>query len=156
MGQYSGPERIRNDAPSYRAIESITGATDTWTIEDSGTLFLLNRAAGIAITPPTLASAYEVGFWCEAFVQTTFTGNFTFTAAAADLLLGNLLMVDTDTGDAVVSLSPDGSDDLIVTLNGTTTGGLVNSRLRFEAVSTSRWLVSGVSRHSSNVATPFS
>ena len=155
MPQYSGPERIKNNAPSFRAVTNITSATSVWTVEQSGTTFLLNRAAGIAVTLPAIG-ADDVGTWFRAFVQTTLTGDGTFTAATGDLLLGTMAMVDTDTGNTTVTLSPDGTDDLILTWNGTTTGGLIGSWAMFEAISATAWLVTGFSRHSSNVATPFS
>jgi len=155
MTQYSAPERIKNSAPSFRNVVNVTGATLVLTADDSGTLYRLNRAAGIAVTLPAIG-ADDVGIRYRFFVQTTFTGDLTITAATADLLLGAVAMVDTDTGNATVTLSPDGTDDLILTCGGVTTGGLVHSVFDFEAISIAGWLITGVNRHSGNVATPFS
>jgi hypothetical protein len=65
-------------------------------------------------------------------------------------------MVDTDTTFTHSLQSPDGTDDLIITMNGTTTGGLVPSRLSIYGVSATNWLVAGELYHSGDVATPFS
>lgn len=157
MPQYSGPERILNDGPTYRAVESITGATDTWTTDDSGTLFLLNKADGIDITLPSL-TADDVGTWYEVFVQTALTSDtITITAQSGDLLAGKVLNYDTDTSNATAWYAPDGSDDLIITLNQTTTGGGVGGdHLRLVATSATQWLVTGVVYATGVVATPFS
>jgi len=159
MAQYIGPERQKNDAPSFSKFELLTGATDTWTAEDSNTTFALSRATGIDITLPTI-TADNVGARLRARIVTTTTDAYTFTAAATQLLLGTIEMVDTDTSNATITYAPDGSDDLIVTLNGTTTGGLVSSWVEFEAIYRTStlfgWWVNGISRHSGDVATPFS
>lgn len=156
MSQYTGPERIKNDRPWFWRVEALTGATDTWTVADSGTLFTLSRAAGIAITLPSLASADDLGVHFKALVITTFTGDLTVTADTGDLLYGTIAMVDSDTGNATTVYSPDASDDLIITCNGTTTGGLVHSWLELIGFKTTGWFVNGISRHSGDVATPFS
>jgi hypothetical protein len=79
----------------------------------------------------------------------------TITAGAADLLVGGLAIV-TASVPAADHFQPDGSDDLVITMNGTTQGGMVGSRLRLEAISATRWLVSGTLLGTSTVITPFS
>lgn len=156
MTQYSGPERVLNNAPRFRNVSNVMAATLTLTPETSDYLYLLNKADGIAIALPSLAAAEDVGIRYRFVIQTTFTSNLTITAQAGDLLYGNVFMVDTDSSNAVVNLSPDAVDDLILTCNGTTTGGLIHSVFDFEAISTTGWLVTGTNRHTSNVSTPFS
>jgi hypothetical protein len=135
-----------------RKIVSVTAASHDLEATDSGALIVLNRAAGIAITLPTAAN----GLWFDFVVDTTLTGNGTITAEAGDLLTGTVTMVDTDTTFTHSLASPDGTDDLIITMNGTTTGGLVPSHLSLYCVSATNWVVKGELYHSSNVATPFS
>lgn len=133
-----------------------TASTKTVSESESGATFLCNRAGGIAFTLPAIQPGLKYRF----FVLTTFTGTATITAASGDLLAGNLLMVDTDTSNTTTGYRPDISDDLIITLNGGTTGGLVGTDITIEAVGKfgidGRWIVSGVNNHNSNVATPFS
>ena len=64
------------------------------------------------------------------------SGSYTI-CRAADLLIGGLL--PDDTAPAAAIFNPDVSDDLIITLNGTTTGGEIGTA--FLAYSPSRWMV---------------
>jgi hypothetical protein len=91
------------------------------------------------------------------FVSTIIsTGTQTITAGAADLLTGsaaiiNIAATGTDT------FSPDVTDDLIFTMNGTTTGGVaVGSWAEYTAISATRWFVQAVLNGSGTLATPFS
>lgn len=140
-----------------RRVINLTAATRTVAASESGALFLFNKADGIAVTLPAIAP----GLTYEFFFQTAAAGgSTTITAASGDLLLGTLLMNDTDSSNAVTGARPDGSDDLIMTFNGGTQGGLIGTHIKIEAVGKfgidGRWVVSGISHHSSNVATPFS
>ena len=55
---------------SYGQVESITSATHSVESTDSGTIYTLNRAAGIVVTLPTAAAGLQYTF----IVGTTFTG----------------------------------------------------------------------------------
>ncbi|HCC81904.1 MAG TPA: hypothetical protein DEQ25_11725, partial [Methylophaga sp.] len=55
---------------SYANVSSITSATKSVESTDSGTIFTLNRAAGIVVTLPTAVAGYNYTF----IVGTTFTG----------------------------------------------------------------------------------
>lgn len=131
---------------------ALTGLAESTT----GTTYMLNKADGIAVTLPAIAAA-QIGtryrFICGVSVS---GGSTTITAATGDLLTGSIIAQDTDSSNAVVAASPDGSDDLILTLNGGTQGGLIGSYFDFIATSATSWHVSGVTRHSSNYATNFS
>jgi hypothetical protein len=48
----------------------------------------------------------------------------------------------------------DGSTHVACTMNGTTTGGLIGTTLRFRAISTTVWFVTGVILGSGTIATP--
>lgn len=148
---------VAGGASFYRNVESITGATDTLTSADSGTLFLLNRAGGIDVAIPAVAAA-DVGVWFDFYVQTPVSGDaYTITAQTGDLLTGRVIAWDTDTSYGTTSYAPDGSDDLIITLNATTTGGGVGGdQLRVMCIGANSWLVTGQIFHTGNTATPFS
>lgn len=138
---------------------SLTGATKTVSLSESGTLFELNRAGGIDVALPAI-DASSVGATFKFRVGTAVSGDaYTITAQAADLLTGCVTMVDTDSSNALSFARPDGSDDLITTLNATTSGGGVTGggdTLTFTAISATRWLVEGMILHTGNVTTPFS
>lgn len=140
-----------------RVVTNATAATLVPTAAQSGTVFTLNRAAGIAITLPGLTGTAPVGTNYEFIFATSASGgDTTITAASGDLLFGGVTAVDTDSSNAVVFDDPDGTDDLIMTFNGGTQGGLVGTIIRVVALTATSWHVSGFNRHSSNFATIFS
>ena len=78
-------------------IESLTAAKVVAST-DSGTTFVLNKAAGAAITLPT-AAAMGAGFTCKFFVGTAFgTSNWQITATAA-VIRGGVTEAEVDTSD---------------------------------------------------------
>ena len=74
-------------------VTSITDSTKTVTAAESGTIFSLNRAAGITVTLPAAAA----GLTYEFHVGTTFTGTMQIDAASsADTLQGMITLIDKD------------------------------------------------------------
>lgn len=127
----------------------------------SGRVILVDDAAGLDFTLPAIAAA-QVGTHYKFLVTVSVTSNnFRVTAQAGDLLKGGLWVVDFNaaydsaTRDAVW-LVPDGSDDLIMTMNGTTTGGKAGTWVEFTAISATEWFVHGVVGADGVIATPFS
>lgn len=146
----------RKATNARRPVETVTAATRALTARDSGSLFLLNRAAGQAITLPAITGA-EQGLEFEFYVLGSITSNTTtITAQSGDLLRGHVESIDTDTSNAHAYYAPDGTDDLIMTLNGSTQGGLVRTHVRFRATDAGQWLVTGQVMASGTPATPFS
>ena len=141
-----------------RAVIAATAATQALTKADSGSLVILDRAAGVAVTLPVLSDATTNGVFFDFIVLTSASGgNYTITSGeAADLYIGGVVNIDTDTGNAVAYFSPDVSDDRVITFNGTTTGGLLGTSCRVTALSASRWNVEGIAKGNGTVATPFS
>jgi hypothetical protein len=133
------------------------------TAANSGSTYLLDDAAGLDFTLPAIAAA-DTGINYRFVVVTTLTSNsYRFTAQAADLLMGNVLIVDKDaaTGDTNALISvfrPDQSDDLICTIGGSadTSGRLTGGWLEFEAMSATRWFVRGILIGDGSLVTVFS
>ncbi len=133
------------------------------TAADSGKTYLLDDAAGLDFTMPTIAAA-NIGMNFRFVLQTEVTSNaYRFTAEATDLYLGAVIIVDKDmaTGDTNALLSvfrPDLSNDVILTIAGAddTKGSLVGGWLEFEAITASRWFVRGVLIGDGALATIFS
>lgn len=105
-------------------------------------------------TLPALVAA-DIGTTYE-FVVTTTATSLTITAATGDLLLGGVSIMSTSAGLENDAFSADGTDDLILTMNGTTQGGIVGSWVRFTAASATSWLVRGGLIGSGTLVTPFS
>jgi hypothetical protein len=133
------------------------------TAGDTGKTYLLDDAAGLDFTLPAIAAA-DVGIKYRFLVQVEPTSNsYRFTAQAADLLLGRLVIIDKDmvegSTEAVQQLNrPDGTDDLILTITGTddTQGSLVGGSFTIEAITATRWWVEGVLIGDGALATNFS
>lgn len=133
-------------------------ATKTLTAEQSGSLILLNKADGIVITLPTLSSA-RVGMYFDFQVNTSVTSNaykWSTGTQGTEFFNGQVLTNDTDTAASLVAHAGNGSTHDNISMNGTTTGGLIGTRIRLECVSSTLWTVSGINMASGAVATPFS
>lgn len=157
---FTGDVAVSGTLLHKRKVTSLTTATPSAiTVADSGTLYAFNRAAGVSIALPAIGAS-DVGTWFDFIFETTATGNHVITAQAGDLLKGGLWCVDFDavvTAPQGIFLEPDGTDDLVITMNGTTNGGgKVGSWLRLVATSATSWYVSGTLAGDGTIVTPFS
>lgn len=127
------------------------GATRTLAANESGSVCYFDRAAGIVYTLPT---APAVGTYFDFIVSTTITSNSAkiITGAATELLIGTISSNVTTT---TTTYQGNGSTHIAVTMNGTTTGAIQGTKLRFTCLSATRWLVEGTNQCSGTVATPF-
>lgn len=132
------------------------GATRTLLEGESGSLVLFDRAAGIIFTLPKIVAA-NIGMWFEFEVPVSVTSNNhkIITDAGTTFMLGSLVNINTGSGNAVAAWTADGSTIRAITMNGTTTGGLLGTRMRLTAITTTLWMVEGIDQGSGVVATPF-
>lgn len=133
-------------------VESVTTATLAPTADQSGTVFLLNRAAGITITLP----APVVGLQYTFVVQTAVTSNDygMDTDAATTFLLGVIQQVIAASATSEGQVG-NGTSHVSLNMNGTTTGGLAGSYHKVRAVSSTVWQVEGIHVGSGTLATGF-
>lgn len=122
----------------------------TVTAARSGATFLFDTAAGITYTLP----APVVGMNYEFVVTTSVTSsNHKIITSAGTVLLQGVIVGATTTASMFESVI--GSSNISVTMNGTTTGGLVGSNIQFRCLSATLWQVSGQNFGSGSPATPF-
>lgn len=142
-----------------RQVTSTGGAYATpivLTTAQSGRVILVDDAAGLDFTLPAIGTS-DVGTHFLFLVTVTVTSNnFRVTAAAGDLLFGALPMSDFDTADKVSYFAPNGSSNLVLTCNGSTTGGKKGSWVEYIATSATQWVVRGYLWGDGTLATPFS
>lgn len=100
-------------------------------------------------------TADNMGIWYE-FVVTTTATSLTITADTGDLLTGGVSVMSTTAGAENDAFSADGTDDLIITMNGTTQGGIIGSTVTLVAAGATQWLVTGNLIGSGTIVTPFS
>lgn len=138
-------------------IVSGSGATVALNEEQSGSVILFDRAAGITVTLPSA----KVGLKYTFIVTTDLTSNSykVITNSASQFLQGTIIAgVETTTPGANPGpklFSGDGSNNVSITMDATTKGALKGTRLIVECISSTVWHVSGISLSTSPVATPF-
>ena len=125
----------------------------TLTAAMSGSTMLFDVAGATAYALPAVA-AVDVGTTFRFWTTVTATGNHTITAAAADLLIGTASMAVTAADFEV--FHPNGSSHLVITQNGTTSGGVEGSFVEVVALSATRWGVQAMLNCTGVQITPFS
>jgi hypothetical protein len=130
----------------------------------SGTIQLMNVATGIDFTLPVISTAtIGMTFGFRLIVEPTSNSYRISAGEATDLYVGHVWLTDKDaaTADAnalIGQFRPDLSNDVILTITGTddTQGSLVGGYLNFEALTATRWHVSGTLIGDGSLATIFS
>lgn len=134
----------------HGAGATAVGSAVTLTAADSNKIYLLDTAAGSVVTLPTPAAGMKFRF----VVSTSVTSNsHIIGGSAGEFLLGCLQMgIDTSATSEMQALN--GTTHLTITMNGSTTGGLIGTVIDFEGISATQWLVSGLVVGSGTLATP--
>lgn len=142
--------------PVFRTIVDVTASTLAPGIADSGTTYVLDRAAGQAVTLPAI-DAGEIGTHYNFILKTTITSNSTTikVPSAAETMTGTAFVRSDDAGAPALAYRATTTSDTI-TFNGTTTGGLSGDIVQLTALSTTLWQVLIFSCATGTEATPFS
>ncbi len=153
MSMLRGTKLVLDVVQAGQNVISGQGATRSLNANESGSLALFDRAAGIVYTLPVA----KVGTYFDFVITTTITSNAAkvITGAGTEFLIGGYTNVDTDTSNAVAAFTGNGSTHVAVSMNGTTTGGILGTKLRFTCLSSTRWMVEGIVQGSGVVATSF-
>ena len=140
-----------------QAIHTFTGDDAITTIEHAGRTLLLGEVGGNAQVTLTLPDATGSGTTYKFVVSVTNTSNYIIKVPDANNTIdGVITFLDLD-GTAVTGYGTAATSDTI-TLNGTTTGGLLGDHIELIDILADKWHVRGCLRvpTSSNPATPFS
>ena len=134
-------------------VSNVTAATYTVSSADVGNLITLNRAAGIAVTLPAATGS---GTQYKFFVGTTAAGGtgYVITRAGNDTMFGTAYVAQDNASDTIVAFEAAGST--VITLNGTTTGGIKGNIVTLIDAALDTWSVIVSSSATSTEATPFS
>lgn len=136
------------------SIVSVTDSTATVTAAaHAGRTVLLNRAAGITLTLP---AATGTGNAYKFFVQTTVTSNnyIIQVASASDTMAGTAIVAND--GGNTASIFETASTSDTITMDGSTTGGILGGMVELQDVATGLWAVRVVGAATGTEATPFS
>ena len=143
---------------SFKQAIHTFAATDAITeTEHAGRTCLLGEVGGNALVTLTLPDATGSGTTYKFVVSVTNTSSYVFKAPDANNTIdGVITYLDMD-GTAVTGYGTAADSDT-VTLNGTTTGGLLGDHIELIDIATDQWHVRGCLRvpAGSNPATPFS
>jgi len=149
---FSGPVTSTNGFITGTGVNStVTAATLAVTADAyNGQTINLSRAAGIVVTLPAATGTNAV----YKFVVTTAvtTNNYIIQVANATDTMNGLASVAGTTGSVFSTLPA--SDT--ITMNGTTTGGLIGSYVEVTDVATGEFFVTSALVGSGTPATPFS
>ena len=107
-------------------------------------------SSGPGADPNTLNN---IGTTYTIFIETAATA-VAIKTDGTDKFVGSLLMIDTDSSDAVTGYAPAAAND-VINLDGSTTGGIAGSWIQITALASLKYYVTGVLLGSGSVATPF-
>lgn len=148
---YHAPGMAQMRSSAREIIE--TAAATTLTANQSGALVLMDAAAGYTITLPTPIAGMQFEF-LQTVTQTSGTQKI-ITSAATVFILGEVLTYTTATASPA-GFAFDGATHISYASNGTTSGGIIGTRLMFTALSATVWAVTGTVVGSGTIVTPAS
>lgn len=131
-----------------------SGAVATVALQpsQSGGLFLFDRAAGVTYTLPLGVPGMNFEFAVTVSV-TSNNHKIITNSANTGLFIGSLW--ETVAAGTGTSFFPNGSSHIACTMNGTTTGGLINTYITVFCINSTTWLIDGTNMASGTIATPF-
>jgi hypothetical protein len=153
-------ERLSYDGPSgciatglHREIIQGVGATRTLLAEESNALCLFDRAAGVVYTLPTPVEGMQFEF--SATVAVTTNAYKIITAAGTQFLIGSVMAGSLTVADSGDVFQANGTTHVAISMNGSTTGGLVGGSITLTAISATQWRIEGDIVGSGTLADPF-
>jgi len=144
---FKSPLRSRSD------IRTSASAAVQLVPSNSGATFLLDRASGVTYTLPA-ATISGLNFTFVVTVSVT-SNNHKIVAktTGTELYIGGVF--ETVAAGTGTEFFPNGSSNSAITMNGTTTGGLINTILYFQSINSTTWTIDGTVMASGTIATPF-
>jgi hypothetical protein len=155
--QLRGTDIVVDKVRAKKNIISGSGATASLSETDSGSLVLLDRAAGIVFTLP---AACAVGTTFDFVATTSVTTNAykIITGAGTELLTGGYTSVDTDSSNAMATFTANGSTHIALNMTAAASnalGGIKGTAVRFTKLTDTLWEVTGMVMTGGTPATAF-
>lgn len=140
-----------------KPIISAGAATLAPTIQQSGSIIALAKADGTTVTLPACSVA-NIGVTYKFQIAVSSTGGvfYVINTTGSDVFLGGIygsIAAPGAINDAFFGVS---TANKRITLNATTTGGLIGGWVEVTCVSGTQWMVTGVTLGTGTIATPFS
>jgi len=149
---FSGPVRSERGftAKGSNSVVEITAETTLTYNNHVGRIIEVNDADG-AVTLPSITTD-TIGAVYKFFIGTT-ASDLDIKTDGTDKFVGNLVLAAAATSQAR-GFAPGATND-VISMNGTTTGGIAGSYLEVTALATAEYLVTGALLASGTIATPF-
>ena len=126
-------------------------ADATLSKNQSGSLVVFNKAAGVVATLPNAGRGLEFEF----VVRTDVTSNAYKVIGDDSASMQGVVSVGSGAGNTMLDEVADGITHVALSMNGTTTGGLQGTHLKFVCDEDGMWHVSGSVISGDGEATPF-
>lgn len=148
---------IAGQTRTRRPIVLASAATLAPAVAASGTVYSLAKADGLTVTLPACATA-AIGTTYKFVITVSSTTSvfYIINTTGTDVFIGGVygtIAVPNATNDAIFATS---TANKTMTLNATTTGGLIGGWIELTMVSATQWHVSGMTLGTGTQATPFS
>lgn len=130
-------------------VLDLTSAT-TLTASQGGSVVLFDSTTGfqVKLPTPTVGLTYEF-----VVVKRPTSGSIGISTNSASVFLGGALIASIANGTSATFVA-DGSSNVVIGMNGTTTGGTIGTVFKAVATSATVWTISGQSVGSGALATP--
>lgn len=146
-------DEINRAADVSGRIVNASAATLTVTeATHEGKIITLDRAAGVTVTLPAATGS---GAKYTFITKTTVTSNNNIIQVTGDDTMKGVAWMAADGGDSVVAFETAADSDTI-TMNGSTKGGIVGSRIELIDYAADTWNVQCFLQGTGSEATPFS
>ena len=134
-----------------RQVISGEGSTRTLLASESGSLVLFDLAAGIVYTLP----APEVGLFFDFCVSVTGTGSYSIDTDAATSFIGGGIAGQSTTAGGGDAFPATIESTVSIDLDATEAGEDVGGYFTMVAISSTEWVVGGITFGSGTLITPF-
>lgn len=152
--QQVGGLGVLSQVPGWsRKIIGDAVATRQLKDNESGALCLFDRAAGTVYTLPTPVAGMFFDFYTT--VSRTSNAHKVITKTPASQFLLGIINQVIATSATTLASQGDGSTHVAISMNGTTTGGVIGDQFRLTAISSTQWVASGLISGSGSLATPY-
>lgn len=138
----------------HRQVIQNVGATRQLLAEESGSLCLLDRAAGVVYTLPTPVEGMKFEFLATVAVTSNAYKVITKTPAS-EFLIGGIIMGDVTVAQSGDYFEANGTSHVAISADGATKGGLLGERYELTAISATQWAINGVCHGAGTLADPF-
>lgn len=135
----------------FKEVINEAASTRTLLAREAGSRSCFDLAAGVVYTLP----APVQGMQFEFYSTVTITSNSAkiITNAATVFLLGEVFTYTTATASGA-GFAFNGTTHVACTMNGTTTGGIIGTKVIVTALSSTQWMIEGLIVGSGTIATP--